>query len=234
MSVFPFIETDSVVQVNDKFRIRATKSYISKGEADITLVEIEPEAGDGFIDVTGGSYKDWFLDWQYATDGIKTVTVRITTDGAPVTSTLDVVCLTEVDDYLFSTDQELKTHETDILKYVPEGYNTFKYVHRESQTQMLESLYRIGITDTQGNKLTKDAVIDVDEVREWSRFLTLQFIFSDLSTMIGDYFSGKEAEYREWALESRQKAIMKLDLNGDGSVSQGEGVDITWRRLNRV
>lgn len=234
MAIFPFIESDSVEQVDDKLRIDASKSFVSKDEAAITAVEIEPEAGNGYISVFDSNPKNWYLDWEYATEGDKTVTVRVTTDGAPVSKTKTITVLSEADDKLFSSDEDLQKHETDVLKYVPSGRNTFKYAHREAQTQILEDLFRIGITNISGQKLTKDAVVDVDEVKEWSRFLTLQFIYNDLSNQVGDIFSQKSEQYKSWALESRQKSILKLDINGDGNVDSTEGVDMTWRRLRRV
>lgn len=235
MAIFPFIEVGETEQVNDKLRISAVKSYAGKDEASaITDVEIEPEAGAGFISVFSSKVSDWYLDWEYATDGDKVISCRVTTDGSPVTSTKTIAILTEDDDYLFSTDDDLFRSETDILNYVPKGRNTFKYAHRYTQIQILEDLYRIGITDSDGNKLTKAAVVDIDEVRQWSRFLTLELIFLDVSNAIDDIFQQKSAIYKSWALESRQKAIMKLDINGDGDLDSRDGVDITWRRLDRV
>ena len=58
MAIFPNAELEEVVQVDDKTRLDARKSFVSKDEADVTLIEVEPEAGSGFIDVTGSSFKD--------------------------------------------------------------------------------------------------------------------------------------------------------------------------------
>ncbi len=234
MAIFPFIEVGDIEQVNDKIRISGIKSFVSKDEADVTEIEIEPEASAGFISVFNSNSKNWFLDWEYATDGTKVISIRVTTDGAPITKTESIELLTEDDDKLFSVDDDLQVHETDILGFVPVGRNTFKYAHREAQTQIIEDIYRIGITDIFGDKLTKAAFIDVDEVKEWSRFLTLQMIYSDISNAVGDIFAFKRDQYKGWALESRHKAIMKLDLNGDATLDSTESVDITWRRLVRA
>ena len=40
MAIFGVIESDPVVQTNDKVRLKAMRSFISKDEAEITLVEI--------------------------------------------------------------------------------------------------------------------------------------------------------------------------------------------------
>ena len=235
MSLFPFIECGDTEQVFDKMRINASKSFAGKDETSaITAVEIEPEAGAGFISVFDSNKKNWFLDWEYATDGDKVISCRVTTDGAPVVSTKTITILTQADDNLFATDDDLYRSETDILSFVPDGRNTFKYSHRYCQVQILEDLYRIGITDISGNKLTPAAVVNIDEVRQWSRFLALELIYLDVSNAVDDIFQQKSNIYKGWALESRQKAIMKLDFNGDSVITGDEQTDMWWRRIRRV
>lgn len=234
MAIFPHIQTEKTVQVNDRFRIDVSRSYTTKDEAAISLVEIEPESGFGFIDVTGNSVRDWFLDFQYNTDGVKTVSCRITTTGSPETVTFDITCLTEADDKLFSDDDDFLQHESDVLKYLKNGKNSFKNYHREAQRMILEYIYRIGITDRDGNQLTKDALIDVDEVRFWSKYTTLALIMFDQSTTPGDQFALLAQNYMSKANDSRHDSIIKLDINGDGTIDSKEHVDITWRRLVRV
>lgn len=234
MAIFPHIRVESVVQVNDRIRIDATRSYTTKDEAAVSLVEIEPEAGFGFIDVTGANIKDWFLDFQFATDGTKSISVRVTTDGAPSTVSKDIVCLTKAEDNLFSEDQDLTVHESDILRYVRSGRNSFKNKHRESQRLIMEHLYKIGVVGKNGTKLTKASVVDVEEVKDWSKFLTLSLIFADQSTVPGDFFEAKSDNYLQMAEDARHRSIIKLDFNGDGNLDRSESLDITWRRLRRV
>lgn len=232
MAIFPDLVSDKLVAVDDRLRLDATNTIKTPDEADITLVRIDP--GSGFIDVTGNSAKDWYLDWEYTTDGAKTATVEVTTDGAPVTKTLDITVISVADDKLFSDDQDLKSLETDIIKYLPKGRNSFKYAHREAQNQILQYFYKIGLVDVNGDKLTKDAILDVEEVRFWSKYLTHKLIFMDLSTIPGDQFDIQsqrfDAEMNYW----RHASQVKLDLNGDGNTDAQEGADITWRRLDRV
>jgi len=234
MAIFGYIETEDIVQENDKFRISAHKSYVSKDESAITAIEIEPEAGAGFINVYNIDSDNWYLDWEYTTDGTKTISLRVTTDGAPVTITKDITCLTEADDKLFSTDQDLFRHETDILKYVPRGKNTYKFMHRLAQTEILEQLYKDGYTTIDNLKLTKDNVIRIDELTQWSKFVTLRIIFRNLSNAIDDIYDRKSKSYQNDEHMWRTKAILKLDFNGDGEQGEYEYADITTRKLLRV
>ena len=223
MAIFPKLQLDRVLQIEDGTRLDATKTFVSKDEAAITLVEIEPEAAAGFIDVTGTKSKDWFLDWQY--DGVSRavdVTVRVTTDGAPVTFTQSIELLTADDDKLFSDDYDLITKEEDILRFLPDGRTSFKYKHRQTQKEIIEDFNERGVTDLDGDKLTKDAFVDIEEVRLWALNMTLSMIFRDKSNVVGDQFDAKANDYMSEALTHKHRAYYRLDLDGDGNITNGE------------
>lgn len=231
--IFPNLELESVVQVKDRTRLNGTKTFVSKDEEAITVVEIEPETGNGYIDVTGTTSKDWYLDWEYATDGSKTVSVRVTTDGAPTVKTYEIEVIDVDDDKLFSNDQDLKTHETDILKWIQPGRNTYLDVHRRAQTLIFSYLDEKGITDQDGNKLTKAAVIDISEVKEWSTFLTLKLIFEGISNSTDDVFRFKAIEYAKKEYEARNRAVFRFDLNGDELLTSSDVTNISSVRAIR-
>lgn len=237
MAIFPNLELDDDAQYLDKVRIRGGKSFISVDEAAITLVEIDPGDGTGFIDVTSTKEKSeiYFLDWEYADPGGGsqdfTAKVRITTDGAPQSISKDISLLTSDDDYLFSDDQALRVEEDEILRYVPTGRNTFKYLHRRVQEMILEDLYRVGITDNVGVKLTKEAIIDIDEVKLWSRYWVLSLIYKDNNNKNADIFRTKEDFYFNQKSLWSNKAIFKLDTTGDGTANTA--LDLGIVRIRR-
>jgi hypothetical protein len=232
--IFPNLELEDVVQVNDKTRLNCTKSFISKDEADITLIEIEPHTGDGFITVgSPGSQADWYLDWQYSTAGTKTVSCKITTDGSPITVTKNIEVLSVADDNLFSSDNDLTAQESDILKYVEKGRNSFLKFHRQAQRNIIAWLDENGQTDSNGNRLTKEAVVDIEEVRYWSAGETLRLIFQSLSNAVDDVFARKSIYYETVAKGHRNRAILRLDTNGDGEVGISEGIKIKTLDLIR-
>lgn len=223
MSIFPKLNIENIIQTNDTVRLDATRSFISKDEADITLVEIQPEATESFVPVTGSKSKDWFLDWQYAgASRTVAITVRVTTDGLPVTFSQDLEVISEADDKLFSNDGNLLEHESDILKFLPDGKTSFKWMHRRAQKLILADFNERGVTDTHYQKLTKDSFVDVDEVSDWSIALTLALIFEDNSNVVADKYSMKAEEYNSAALRHRNRAFYRIDLNNDGIISVGE------------
>jgi len=226
--IFPILELETQLQVNDKTRLDAEKSFISPDEAAITLVEIEPEASAGFIDVTSSRY----LDWQYATDGTKAVTVRITTDAAPVTFSKDIEVLLEENDILFSSDDDLLAHEDDILRYVRAGRSSYIDKHRLAKKRIVRWLSEQRIYDKDGNNLTASAIMDIDEVNEWSKFYVLYIIFNSLSNAIDDIFAQKASLYQSLAKDAQNRSAIRLDLNADGSEDINKDTR-TYRMIRR-
>ncbi len=235
MAIFADLELEKTIQINDKTRLNATKSFISKDEATITLVEIEPEAASGFVDVTGTTSADWFLDWQY-TGATRTVTAttRITTDGAPISFTNTIEVVTAADDKLFSADNDLLPLESDILRWVPDGRNSFFNVHREAQELIIAWLDEQGYVDVDKNPLTKAAIVDLEEVRKWSTNLTLKLIFQSIKNSVDDVFAEKAKTYEGQEVFHRKRAILRVDLNNDGVVDDNEAVNFKSFDLIRI
>ena len=227
--IFPVLELEAFLQADDKTRLDARKTHITPDEAAITLIEIEPESGSGFLDVTSLSY----LDWQYSgASRTVTVSVRVTTDGLPETFSKDIEILTATDDKLFSTDAEMVPHEPQILDWVREGRNSFLDVHRTSQDRILTWLDEHRIWDTNGDRLTTDAIVDIQEVNDWSKYLTLQLIFEGISNAVDDVFSQKAFKYSEMAAKARNRAAIRLDRDGGGSIDTSP-VDLRSFKLRR-
>ena len=194
----------------------------------VTLVVIEPESGAGFFDVTENLY----LDWQYPTDGDKTISIRITTDGAPVVNTKVLPIISEEDDHLFSSDEQLTAHEPTILGYVRDGRNSFLDVHRSAQDRIINWLDEHRITNSDGGRLTKDAIVNIEEVNNWSKYLALKIIFEGISNSVEDVFSQKSKTYGTLEIAAKNKAQIRLDTDGDGNEDAG-AVDLRSFTIRR-
>jgi hypothetical protein len=235
MAVYPNLKVESIVQVKDKTRLNAIDSYVSKDSEAISLVEIQPEIGAEFIEVTGTSSSDWYLDWSYATEGTKVVTVRVTTDGEPVTTTGSITVVTAAIDNLLSTDADLAVFENDILKWIPAGRNSWLEKHRAARDEILGWLDENGYVDVNGNKYTAAALVDVSEFKRWATFITLRLIFQSISNAEDDVFSKKASKYgdSDHELAARKRAVIRIDTDGDGVVDTYEQVNICGRCSRR-
>lgn len=237
MSIFGTIDLETTVQVNEKTRLDASRSFVTQNEADVSLVEIKPSDADSYITVSGTGIlqEDWYLDWIYSSAGAKTVSLRITTNGAPQVFTSIITVVTVAADALFATDDDLSKFEPDIKKWLPAGKSTWNFVHRKVQDKILTELYKSRIFDSNGDKLTKAAVVNTAEVREWAVYMALSIIFTGISNTTDDVFHQKSLEYEKKSkvFMNYSLNVLQLDYDGDGTLENSEKLDFRSTLLVR-
>lgn len=218
--IFPSLTLEKVLQVNDKTRFDASRSFVNNSET-VTDVLIEADTGEGFISVFNSDSDKWYLDWAYETDGTKNVTVRVITDVSSKDRAYTIDVITADDDSLFSSDSDLIPYETDILRYLPKGKNSYLYAHRKAQEIIIAYLDEQRIWNNDGSRITKEdiAAITDNEVRtqfnQWSTFQTLLIIFESIQVSSGDIFQEKKAEYMMLRDGARKRSALRLDLDKD-------------------
>lgn len=235
MAVFAKLRLEGVVQVEDKTRLDARESFAVGGDT-ITQVEIQPEASEAFIEVdaTGTNPKSWFLDWQYSgTTRTVAVTVRLNGSTLPVTFVKGLNVLSVNEDMLFSDDEDLMRVDQDILKYVPEGRSSMLNYHRAAQEHIIDWFNQQGIWDTERNALVKDDFVDTSEVNKWSRNYTLHLIYLDLSNDVDDVWARRSNNWLSKAVEARDRSIIRVDIDGDGTIDDSDFADLTSLNLSR-
>jgi hypothetical protein len=156
----------------------------------------------------------------------KLVTIEVTQTPDVTTSTKTIDAFSEAGDNLYSTDFNLQVHEPDVLRYVKKGRSTFKDVHRRAQETILAWLDKEGFVDVYGNKYTKAALVLSDELKEWSTFTALRLIFEGLHNAVDDVFMEKAKRYKGLETFHRERAVLRLDTDGDGVANQFEETDI--------
>lgn len=152
----------------------------------------------------------------------KAILLTVTDGVTPVEQTKYIKIFTEDSDQLFSNDQDLERHEPQILKWIIAGRNTFKDIHRRAQTLIFDYLRRDGWKNQDGSKITKDQLLDNQEVKEWSTFWTLQLIFEGRSNSIGDFFEEKSNDYKGDKILARSSVFIVYDFNKDGILNASE------------
>jgi hypothetical protein len=235
MSVFIQLDYEPTVQVDDKIRLDASKTFIAKTSPAITIVEIQPTAAASFYVVTGTSSKDWYLDWAYSAAATNVVTVRVTvTGGATTTKAFNISSVTSATDALWSSDNDLTLYEPEVLKYLPTGWSSYKRMHRRAQATILNSLDERRIWDINGNKFVKGDLITTTEVRDWSIALALQYIFEGMSNQLGDVFGEKAKKYATQANDRGNRAVIRIDYDKSGAQGNIEGYDQFSASANKV
>lgn len=227
---------DAVLQTNEKTRLSAQNSYVTKDEDALTSVTINPEVSvASAIDVFDGSDPlQWFLDYQWSSSGTKTVEVVVDNGTGPSSITGSIEVLTPEQDKLFSTDQDLVAEESDILSWLPEWKTSFNYLHRRAQERMFAWLDEKGYTDVFAEKFTKEDVVDTEELNEWSKYMVLRMLFNGLSNQPDDIFSQKASYYNSKEIIARRRYVLRLDIDADGTVDTFEdmllGTGRLWRK----
>lgn len=240
MALFPALTFETVLQIEEKTRLDAGRSFVTNSE-NVTDILIQPTPLEAFISVyNGGDSDKWNLDWAYETDDIFDISVKIVADSGEKTKTYSsgINVLTVEIDALLSTDNDLMPFEPKIERYLPRGKNSFIYAHRKAQERILAYLdeQRMWKSDSSRyNKLDLYTVTDPefkDQFRQWSTFETLLIIFESFQVSSGDIFNEKKSEYTELRNSARNRSALRLDQNGDGELD-AVPYDIRTTRLYR-
>lgn len=218
--IFINCKNEEIIQVNDKTRIDVSDSFVS-GTA-ITDIEIKPSADDDFISVFNSDQDLWYLDWAYASSGDKVISVRATDGTSTITSTFDITAISEADDNLYSNDSQIFAIESELKRYLPEGKNSYKYLHREAQSRILNYLDRKRIWNQDGDAYTKDQLNLSGELQKWSLYETIYMIYTDLFLSVGDKFAEKVNQYKALRNIERDRGAIRIDKDGNGTIDNDE------------
>ncbi|MDH3324067.1 MAG: hypothetical protein OEL89_00350 [Candidatus Peregrinibacteria bacterium] len=202
--MFAVLNFESILRVNDKTRLDASGSY----GGTITQLEIETDTAAGYIDVT----TDGYLDFEYSTAGTKAVTVRV--NGVD-TKSYDIEVLAAVDDIHFSNDQDLLQHRGEILRFTKDGRNSFLDKHRLSRDLIMEYINQSGIKKTDLTDYAVSDIVNLNEVKQWSVFMTLSLIMQEMSNQIDDIFWRDYLEFKKQMDYYKDLTFKFLDLNND-------------------
>lgn len=204
---------ESLVQVGDKTRIDVSTSFVSG--AGITDITIDPTGSDA-TSVFDADQSKWYLDWAFDSSGTKTITVEATDGVTTIAQTFDIEVVSEEDDNLYSNDSQIFAIESELRRYIPDGKNSFKNLHREAQSRILNFLDRKRIWNDDGSPYSKTQVNIYDELNKWSLYETLFIIYTDLFISVGDKFAEKVNQYKELRNYERERASVRIDKDGNG------------------
>ncbi len=225
MALFPKADLDSLVQLQDMFRIDAKDSFFTSGEV-LTEVNIYPDHANNPGTVFNVFVEDepecWYLDWAYETDGEYTVRVELKTASLDKSIDYTVKAITEEEDNLLASDNDLFGYENELKDKKLEGRNSWKYAHRKAQEEIVQFLYKNGKFNSDGTPITKDQLKTESKLNMWATFEAMLIIFQDLKTSNSAAYNEKLADYSEKRGEAREIYIIKFDADKDGDIDQDD------------
>lgn len=221
--IFPRLDNEKTLRIDDKTRLDASFSYVSPDEESISLIRIKPESTGVFYDVTD----DMYLDWQYTTEGEKTISVEVTAGVNQETKDFTLTVLSEANDTLLSNDSDLITLEDDIISHVRDGRASFIDKHRLTRDFILEELDSNGMYKDDGSRYTVEDISDIEDFRKWSTYHTISLIFNSLSNAVGDTFSIKSEIYSKKAKEAQSRSFYRLAPDSEPEMVEAFSGSIT-------
>lgn len=165
--------------------------------------------------------------------GVRKITVAVGNGTVSDSKVFYQKVYSEAGDRLFCTDQDLTAHESDLMKWVRSGRSSFKDQIRRSQKLIIAWLDEKGYVNAYNEKFDKWDIADLEEVKQWSIFMTLRLIMQSISNQTDDVFDKKAAMYSKLEEAARQRAILRIDVNKDGIVDDYEGPAIASGSLFR-
>jgi len=227
MNLFPVLKFEPVIQVNDKTRFDASKSYSSGGADPIDLFEID--VGTGWLDISSSQ----FLDWQFENDGSQLIKLRVSNDDLTVEAEATITVISKEDDNLFSEDYMLEVYEPEIFRYLRAGRVSYLDAHRRVQGLILDWLDANRFWRNDGTRYASSDLVDIKDFKEWSCYWVLQIIFEGLSDKVDDKFSSKSRHYSKLADSARDRGTFRLDRDKNGTIESWEKTDLVSKGIVR-
>ena len=213
MSIFGVIKTDDKVFTGDQLRIDVSSSFLAPGLSFGTIShEISIDEGVTWFNVSAKKSADWI----FSTAGAKIITLRLTTSTATTqtfTKTVTVLDLTA--QKLFSLDSDLYIIEPEIDQYLPKRWSSWNLVHLKAQEYIIDWLDEKKIFKRDGSKYGVNDILDLQEVKQWSTYKVLEFIYEGNSNIVGDISSVKRDKYRTMSDEKASRSQLSLNYSGD-------------------
>lgn len=216
MSIFGVIKTDDKVFTGDQLRIDVSGSFLAPGLSFGTIShEISIDEGVTWFNVSTKKSADWI----FSTAGEQIITLRLTASTTPTattqtfTKTVNVLDLTA--QKLFSLDSDLYIIEPEIDQYLPKRWSSWNLVHLKAQEYIIDWLDEKKTFKRDGSKYGVSDILDKQEVKQWSTYKVLEFIYEGNSNIVGDISSIKRDKYRTMSDEKASRSQLSLNYSGD-------------------
>lgn len=232
------LNSESVVRVGDKIRLDASPTTYVPVTPSVTIasVTIRPEATAPVFNVTGSpvNKKGWFIDYFYSTHGAKIVTVEVTlSDSSVYSKSFTVNVLTASNDKLLVDDDDLRSLDFELMRFIPDGYSSWRHVHRRATADTLSFINALRLSKTDGSPLTYDEVKDSRLAKQFATLTSLSLIYQQLSNKPDDKFYQRFIDAKKSLEQLKATPDWVFDFDGDGEVTGNEKADLLTGRLLR-
>lgn len=206
---------ETIIQVDDLTRLSFDLHSPNNDLENIDQVFIKPDTLAIEYDAVS-KRNNYYIDWAYNIEGVKTIELKvIMIDTTEHIFNGELTVLNKEEDNLFSSDQDLIQVESDILRYLPSGKSTFNYLHREAQKRIMAFLDEQRIWKIDGSRYLISDVSDIEEFKQWSRYLVLHILYRNLVVVPDDVFDDRAKYYADLMASARKRAAIRIGRDDD-------------------
>lgn len=128
---------------------------------------------------------------------------------------------------VFSNDSDLEAEQRQISRFVATGDSSFIAYHVAARNEIMQRLRNSGnatqtFDGTLLNKIDQWDILDFEQLRQASKFLTLAKIMFDVSDNVDDKYYQRWRDYTSEYQKAFKLFFLSLDFNDDGIQNESE------------
>lgn len=162
------------------------------------------------------------LCFSFNSDGQKTLTIDVLFKDTTIKTVIkNIEIITELNDIVFTSDDQLQIIDSNIHSHLPCGRLSYLYKIRQATKDILAMMaeYRIKnngidcscLCESEINKFVEASEIySIDDVRQWANYYTLYLIHNELNDSVEDIHKQKADYYYQMASTARDRALIRF------------------------
>ncbi len=196
----------------------------------------------GVLDDTLGFSRSGFLrftkpsDWDNTTiNSVDKFWIRLRPSA-----NFDSGCTLQGMNIVYSDDQDLKSEVPEILRHIYSGETTYILRHQAARDDIIQDIrnsgkYKQNATDGLVYQVDVWDILDIEEVKQWSKYLALSKIYYNIFTEENDAYHLRAKYFENKAKDAAKLYYATLDLDDDGikDIDERLGTNFSSGRLVR-
>jgi len=234
--------TINYVAATDKIYIGLYKKfnsmYVEISTPSISAITIKTNSNIlTTSDDTKSFSRSGFIQWDKPTNWAVETINGISAYWLELTSDLDIAPVFSGINIVFSDDNDLMQESRGISRDLAKGDTSFIAYHVSARNEIIQTLRNGGNTKFVDNlikNITKWDILDIGEIRQASKYLTLSKIYFDISVNNEDKSYLKFRDYKSMFSRAFKLWIMSIDQNDDGDNVQQDDLILNNAEIVRV
>lgn len=228
-----------------------SKVYIEVSTANAAAIALDWEYYNGTawtdivndVDDTLGFSRSGFIQWDvnqtaWATTTVNSIASKYWVRFRPA-SNFDAGAAIYGVNIVYSDDQDLIMEAPEVASYYPASTSSFILRHQAARDDIVQDIrnsgkYKVSYADGLFRNVDVWDLLDIDEIRVWSKYLVLSKIFENLSTVKDDVYWARSEGYKAKAGTASKLYYLTLDGDDDGVTDIEERLATTFGSISII